>query len=203
MALSRKFLTAMGIEAEKVDEIITAHTETVDALKEERDKYKVDAEKLPSVQEELESLKKASAQNDGKNPFEVKYNAIKEEFEQFKADIEAKNAQKAKEDAYKALLVEAGVSEKRIDSIIRVSDAEIEKLELDKDGKAKNAGDVKKAIETDWADFIVKEGVTGAGVSTPPEKSGGTTMTKDEILAIKDTSERQKAMAENHELFGF
>jgi hypothetical protein len=27
-------------------------------------------------------------------------------------------------------------------------------------------------------------------------------MTKDEIMAIKDTTERQQAIAQNHELFG-
>ena len=44
MALTRKFLSALGIEEDKVDEIIKAHTETVDALKEQRDELKADAE---------------------------------------------------------------------------------------------------------------------------------------------------------------
>ena len=43
MALTRKMLKAMGIEDEKIDQIIEAHTETVDALKVERDQYKEDA----------------------------------------------------------------------------------------------------------------------------------------------------------------
>ena len=34
MALTRKFLKAMGIEDDKIDQIIDAHTETVTALKE-------------------------------------------------------------------------------------------------------------------------------------------------------------------------
>ena len=70
MALTRKFLAALGIEADKVDEIITAHTETVDALKHERDTFKADAEKLPTVQQELDDLKNEAAKNGGKNPFE-------------------------------------------------------------------------------------------------------------------------------------
>ena len=45
MALSRKFLAAMGIEADKIDEIITAHVETVDGLKKERDDLKEKADK--------------------------------------------------------------------------------------------------------------------------------------------------------------
>ena len=35
MALTRKMLKAMGIEEEKIDEIIDAHTETVNALKDQ------------------------------------------------------------------------------------------------------------------------------------------------------------------------
>lgn len=50
MALTRRMLKAMGISDEQVDEIIAAHTETVDALKEQRDAYKADAEKLADVQ---------------------------------------------------------------------------------------------------------------------------------------------------------
>ena len=37
MSLTRKFLSALGIEDDKVDEIISAHTDTVNALKEQRD----------------------------------------------------------------------------------------------------------------------------------------------------------------------
>ena len=57
MALSRKMLRAMGIEDEKIDQIIEAHTESIDALKEQRDQYKVDAEKLPALQKKLEELR--------------------------------------------------------------------------------------------------------------------------------------------------
>ena len=45
MAFTRKFLSAMGIEADKVDEIINAHIEVVDGLKEERDNFKKNADK--------------------------------------------------------------------------------------------------------------------------------------------------------------
>ena len=53
MALTRKFLAALGIEAEKVDEIITAHAETVDALKAERDEYKANAEAYAGEQKKV------------------------------------------------------------------------------------------------------------------------------------------------------
>jgi len=37
----------------------------------------------------------------------------------------------------------------------------------------------------------------------PPAGSGTSVVTKESILAIQDPSERQEAMAQNHELFGF
>ena len=54
MALTRKYLTALGIESEKIDEIISAHTETVDGLKEQLRQFEADAKKLPEVQAELD-----------------------------------------------------------------------------------------------------------------------------------------------------
>ena len=59
MAITRKFLKAMGIEDDKIEQIIDAHTETVDGLKADVDKYREDALKLPDVQKELNDLKAA------------------------------------------------------------------------------------------------------------------------------------------------
>lgn len=199
MALTRKMLKAMSIEDEKIDQIIEAHTETVNALKEERDGYKEEAEKLPTVQKELDKAKEAAEKDDGKNPWKVKYDAIKEEFDNYKAEEQAKATKATKEEAYRALLKECGVSEKRINSVVKVAD--IDSIELDKDGNIKEADALKDSIKEEWGDFIPTEETKGAETSTPPGNTGGK-MTREDILNIKDTAERQAAMAENHELFG-
>lgn len=200
MALTRKFLSALGIEDDKVDEIIGAHTETVNALKEQRDSYKADAEKLPNVQKELDELK-AAAEKSGKDAYKVKYDALKEDFENFKKEQKDKEIHARKEDAYKGLLEEVGISEKRIRSVLKVSD--VDAIEFDEEGKVKDADALKKAIGEEWADFIVQKETKGASTATPPAGSGKVYKSKDEIMAIKDTQERQKAIAENHEMFGF
>ena len=198
MALTRKFLSALGIDADKIDEIISAHTETVDALKQERDEYKATADKLPSVQKELNDLKTA-AEKDGKDPYKVKYEAIKEEFENYKNEQTAKETKAQKQAAYKALLAECGVADKRIDAVLRVSD--VDSIKLDKDGKIEDAAKLKKAIADEWSDFIVTKSQQGANTATPPQNNGNSTMTKADILKIKDTRERQKAIAEHIDLF--
>lgn len=197
MAFTRKWLSALGIEQDKVDEIIAAHTEVTDALKEQRDGYKADAEKLTGVQAELDKAR-ADAEKIGKDPWKVKYDALKEDFDKFKSDLTAKETKAAKESAYRALLKEAGITEKRIDAVLKVSD--VDSVKLDKDGNIEGSDELLKSIKSEWADFIPTESTEGAKTANPPKNTGGG-KTKAEILAIKDTGERQRAIAENISLF--
>lgn len=198
MALTRKMLKAMGIEDEQIDQIVEAHSETVSALKDQIEQYKGDAEKLPALQTELAEAK-AAAEKSGKDPFKVKYEALKDEFDSYKAEQIAKETRAAKETAYRALLKEIGVSDKRLDSVLKVSD--VDGVELDDKGEIKNAKELTESIKAEWSDFIVKTDKTGADTPTPPE-NGGAGMTKDEIFKIKDPVARQDAIAKNLTLFG-
>lgn len=174
MALTRKSLKAMGLEDEKIDEIITMHTETVDALKEQRDQYKADAEALPKVKADLEKF----TADAGKDPWKIKYEALKTDFDGFKTEQQAKETRGAKEKAYRDALKEVGVAEKLHDSILRV--AELDKVEL-VDGKLKDADTIKKALKTEWGDFIAQPKTTGAKVETPP--TGDPASHETEVIA--------------------
>lgn len=197
MALTRKFLTALGIEADKIDEIVNAHSETVEALKEERDSYKKDAEKLPELQKQLDEANDTIKSNKS-DAYKVKYDAIKEEFDKFKKDQSDKEVKSNKMAAYKQLLTSVGVSEKRLDAILKVTD--LDSVELDDDGKIKDAKTLADNIKDEWSDFIVQAGQQGAKTSTPPASSGAS-MTKEQIVAIKDPAERRAAIAQNMEIF--
>ena len=198
MAFTRKMLKAMGIEDEKIDQIIDAHSETVDALKADRDTYKEDAAKLAAVQKELDALKAK-----GDDGYKAKYEAEKAAHDALKADIAAKETKKAKTDAYRELLKGANIDEKRIATILRAEAPTIDKIELDADGKIKNAEQYTESIKSDWADFIVTQSAKGTNTATPPANGGAaSTKTKEDILKIKDAGERQKAIAENPTLFG-
>lgn len=197
MALTRKFLSALGIEADKVDEIISAHTEVTDALKADRDKYKADAEKLPAVQKELDELKTAQT---GEDPYQKKYEELQKEFNDYKAEIESRDTTAKKEQAFRAILKEIGVSDKVIDNVIKVSD--VSKIEFDDKGEVKGADDLKKSLSTEWAGFISTKKEEGANSANPPANDGKSTMTKEQIRAIADPVARQKAMLENASLFG-
>lgn len=200
MALTRKFLSAMGIEEEKIEQIISAHTEVTNALKEERDSYKETAEQYATVKKELNELKKQTASEDEKNPWKVKYDALKEEFDGYKKDIETKQTEANKIKALKGLLKEIGVAEKRIDAVAKVTD--ISSITLGEDGKIADEDKLKTNLTKEWSDFITSTSEQGAKVATPPSTSGSSGKTKEEILKIKDTSERQAEIAKNLQLFG-
>lgn len=171
MALSRKMLLAMDIPAEKVDEIIAAHVETTSALKEQIEGVTATAADLAKANAKIAELQKAVDDANAAG-WEKKYNETKAEFDTYKSDIEKKAVRGAKESAYKQLLVDAGISEKRIGSIMKLSD--IDGVSLDKEGKIKDAEKLTESIKSEWADFIVTEGTKGAETPKPAESTGGT-----------------------------
>ena len=196
MSLTRKMLKAMGIEEEKIDQIIEAHSETVDSLKADRDSYKEDAEKLKDVQKELDDLKAK-----GDDGWKEKHDALKAEFDQYKNDVQEKETKAAKEAAYRAILKDANLSEKGIEKAIKY--AEWDKIELDEDGKLKGANDHIKAVRDEWSEYVTTTTTTGAKTSNPPANNGGKTgKTKEEIMAIRDPAVRQAEIAKNPEAFG-
>ena len=167
MSLTRKFLAAMGIEAEKVDEIIAAHSETVEGLKAERDQYKKAAEELPTVKEKLE---KTLAENKENAPYKEKYEKEHESFENYKNEQTAKETKEKKATAYRELLKEAGVSEKHMNAVLKVTN--LDDIELDDDGKVKDSDKAIKSVKEEWSDFIVSTGAEGANTATPPSGNG-------------------------------
>ena len=197
MALTRKALKAMGITDEQVDSIIEMHTDTVDGLKAQINELKETAATLETVTQERDKLK-AEAAKYGKS--DEKFDALKAEFDQYKAEVEARETKAAKEKAYRELLKKANVSEKRLDAILKVT--ALDSLELDENGVLKDADKLTETVKKEWSDFIEQDGKQGADTPTPPENNGGS-MSKDDIRKIKDTTERQKVIAENHEAFGF
>ena len=194
MALTRNMLKGMSLTDEQIDTIIESHAETVDGLKAERDKYKANAEKLAEVQEELNALK---AKGDG--GYKEKYDKLKVDFDNYKAEIENAKKLEAKKTAYRELIKDAGLSEKGAEKALKY--AEWDKIEVE-DGKIKDSKEHMKALKEEWAEYVVKENTEGASVTNPPANNGSSKYSsKADIMKIKDTAERQKAIAENIDLF--
>ena len=194
MAVTRSMLEGMGLSEAQISAIIEGHTETVNGLKADRDKYKAAADKLPGVQKELDDLKAAGGD------WKSKYDTEKKAHDDFRAEVTRKETRAAKEQAFRQLLKDAKISDKRIETVVKASAAQIEGMELDKDGKPIKAEEMAANIKTEWADFVVTTSTSGAAVDHPPANTGGS-MTRDEIRKITDPVKRQKAIKENMDLY--
>lgn len=191
MSLTRKLLKGMGLTEEQVDTIIEAHSETVNALKEERDAFKADAEKLPAVKSELAELKAK-----GDDGWKEKHDALKKQFDDFKKNITDKETRQAKENAVRAYFEKNGISGKNLDIAIRGSEKEISAIELDGEN-IKDASALDNLVNGDFSGLVSTTTVKGAQTITPPTTNNATTLrSREEIMKIKDTSERQKAWGE-------
>lgn len=209
MSFKRSDLAALGIEPEKIQTLIDWHMETVKGLQAEIDRSKDTNDKLTNVQAELDKVKKdletanktiAAAEKDD---YKGKYESATQELEKLKADTAAKETTTAKQTALKGKLKEAGYSDRAMSLIIRNGFAD--SVEIDENGQAKNLDDVIKSIQSDndFSGFTPEIKETKHTPANPPANAGGTKpITKEEIMAIKNTAERQQKIAENPELFG-
>lgn len=185
MALTRKMLKAMGIDEDKIEQIIDEHSESISAIKAERDDYKEKAEQLSEIQKQLEKAQRKANKAD---EWENKYK-----------EIESKQSNQSKETAYRRLLKDIGISnDARIDKIIRISDLSRVQME---DGKIKNADSLKTDLKKEWSDFIPTTSTKGANTQTPPTTTPTTIKSKADIYAKDDhgryklsASERQEAL---------
>lgn len=200
MSITRKFLKGIGIEEDKIDAIIEAHTSVTERMQGEIDRLKpfeAEAQKLTDVQKDLDDAKATIAKY---AEIEKRYNEEHNAFEAYKKDIDAQNTLNRVKGRYKELLKANNIDEKRFDAILRVTDFSDKKL--NKEGKFENEDALTEAIKKDYEGFIVSHENRGVEVANPPKTEGANKMTKEQILDIKDRKERQKAMAENPELFG-
>ena len=182
MALTRKMLKAMGIEDEKIDQIIEEHVESIDGLKAERDRYKEGAEEAEGLRKQLEEAKKAG---EGAGEYEEKYKAKCKELDDYKAKVDGEAAEREKRGLYRELLAGAGVDPKRIDTVLKVSD-------LSGVTVIEGADDLTESIKSDWADFIAVKITQGATVPNPPKSTGGAAAPKNLREALHQRYENKE-----------
>lgn len=201
MSITRKMLKGMGLTEDQQDTILEAHTETVNEIKAERDRLKSDAEKLPTVQKELDDLKAA-----GDGGYKEKYEAEHKAFETYKKAVDTEKATAAKEKAVEAVLKKIGVSEKRLQSVAKLAKADglLDALELDENGTVKEADKLEKSLKDGYSEYITTTSTKGANTPTPPANSGGAKLTMADIYKkdekgryVMDYEARLKAIEEN------
>lgn len=179
MALTRKMLKAMGIEEDKIEQIIEAHSESVDALKDRADEYKQKLAKLESVSDELEKLKKADVSDE--------YEKLKADFDKYKSEVEAKKTKTAKENAVREFFKSKNITGKNLEIAMRGCKDEISTIELE-NGKIKETKSLDELVSGDFAGLVAKTETQGIDVPTPPINK---TETKEEPTTLAEALQMQ------------
>lgn len=201
MALSKaqlkEILSKAGVSEDNmsaaVKEIMAGHEASIEALQEERDKYKESASKYDEAKKKAEDLQKEvdKLKDSNKDSYRVKYDELKDEFAEYKKGIENEKTKAVKSEALKSLLKEIGIEkEKRLERILSVSD--LDKIKLDKEGKIEGVDDLKKSLSEEWEEFLPKKDKEGADTPKPPAGNGDNGTGSN--YAAKRVAEQRAAM---------
>ena len=196
MALTRNFLKSMGLTDEQVNAIIENHTDTVEGLKAERDGYKATAEKQTQNEAEITRLTNELAEARKNSGDAAKVQA---DFDAYKQQIADEKAAAQTDADVLALLKEAGIQRESFQQLASKS-FDRSKIKRGEDGSISNRQELLEGIKTDFADCIATQQQQGTPPNNPP-LGGATPLTREQILAEKDTAKRQKLIAENISLF--
>lgn len=197
MALTRDMLKGLDLTEEQIGKIIDGHTDTVQALKKERDEWKEKAKDAETYKKERDDLQKTVDAAKGDTDWKAEYDKLK-------AATEAKETASKVKAAYRQLLIDAHVDPDMIDTVMEAT--KFDGMKLDKDSALRDADKLAEGITSKWSKFIVTEGTKAPPTKTPPEGKQ-TPVTRADIYARDDrgryklsTEERQKALAEHPEL---
>lgn len=216
--MTRPELKKLGYEKDQIDELIAMHTETTDALQEkietllaQLDDEKEKVSELSKVKEQLtqaknslkETTEKLTAAEKERDDYKSKSETSAAEFEKLKTETAAKETAAKRETALRNELKSKKYSDEAVSIIFDSKKDYAGRIEFGEDGNATNIADILGEIESGYPQYKPKTSTSGANPATPPANGGGkSAITKEEIMAIKNTAERQKKIAENPDLFG-
>ena len=175
MSITRSMLKGMNLTDEQVGAIIDGHTESIEALKKQRDEYKADAEKLVSVQKELDALK------NGKD-WKAEHDTLKQAFDDYKAEIANKEKLGNIKTAYRKLLEAEKIGSEDADLIM--SATKFDDMKLGDDGKLVDSDSHISTIKEKYARYIPKVESKGDNPANPPKGDNNSGNDGDAIRAL-------------------
>lgn len=190
MAFTREFIrraakdSGVEIPKEFEDALVSEHLSARDAYADGQ------------VKDALEKNKPADAP---KVKDTEEYKKLKQEFDDYKAEVSGREAKAAKERAARAFFEGKGITGKSLDIAIRGCGTEIDALELD-NGKIKDDSALDALVKDTYSGLVSTTVTRGAQTANPPVNNGAA-KTKEQIMGIKDTAERQREIAQNLDLF--
>ena len=181
MSLTRSYLKSLGLDDDKINSVIEAHSETVTALNQKYSELearyngvKESADRLPEVQKELDALKKED--------YRSRFEAEKSAHDALKDSVAKKEARAAREKAVRAYYI--GKSIRGDNLTIAMRGTPLEEITLSEDGTIADtkaldalvAGDFRPLIQTEEPRRTVASSGSLAPHGAPPEQTPSSVM---------------------------
>lgn len=173
---------------DKLDEAEARITTLENEATEKAAEYTKLASERDTLKTDLDALK--ATNSDAKK--------VQEQFDAYKAEIEAKETNTAKRTAIRKALKNAGVGRESFLDLL-VDKVDLNGVELD--GESVKDTSFVDGLKTSYADCFTSTSVDGVKPTAPVTSGAKTVTTVKEIMGITDRDARRKAIAENPELF--
>lgn len=164
--LTRKNLKALNVPDEAIDAIVEAHSDAINDIKAERDKYAEQAKQIAALTTERDTLKQQLAEAKKSVGDAQK---IQEAFDAYKQQVETEKKTATLTTAAKKLLTSKGMQEKLADLVM--AKRGLDGIELDDKGAIKDGDKLIDALKGEYGDLFSTQQQQGTPTTTPP--SGG------------------------------
>lgn len=190
--MKREFLRGLGVADEHIQSILDEHHDSLRQYKEKADSADSLQEQLSAANAEIGRLTDEKKQYEDTIGDVEKQKQLLSEFEKRESDYQSEIKQLQLNSAIKlAVAKEANDA----NDILTLLDKD--QLELSEDGTVKGLDDAINTLKESKPYLFTQIRPTGI---TPPEGSNPK-LTKDEIMNVKDSRERQQLIRENQNLF--
>jgi hypothetical protein len=176
MALTRKLLKSLSLEESVIETIIDAHTETVDALKQQRDTAQAEADKVAAITKERdEALDKLSKAGDAAK--------VQADFDAYKQQVEGEKLNAATDAALYDLAKKAGIQR---ESFLKLAVKNFNRDAIKRgDGNSISNGDeLVEAFKAEFPDFLATEPSPTPIPPNNPPPGPVKTYTKEQIKGM-------------------
>ena len=166
----RKIFADAEIEVPKdvLGQICSLHTDSLDGLNDTVKDLKKD---LEEAERERDTYKAKAPKEGVETVSKEDFDKLKKEYDDYKADMDSKEALRAKQTAYRELAKAAELTDRGIEKAVKY--AKWDEIELDKDGKIKEAEKHTEFLKSEWSEHHETTTTKGANTANPPAGNGG------------------------------
>lgn len=180
MALTRRFLNSLKLDEAVVESIIEAHSETVDALKQQRDDALASSASVEELTRERDELKQQLEALRAKGGDAARVQA---DFDAYKKQVEdERSAARADADVL-AMLKEAGIQR---ESFLQLASRAFDRsrIQYAEGGEIANRAELVEAMRTEYADCIATDPAPKGAPPADPPSGGGKKITREMLRTM-------------------